>query len=160
MTVLFTAQCGSTNGRAGLGKRPLHSSKRAIKLHAVAPKQHFLRSQTEARFAMLSGPLGRPNGRLPFFRGHEHAPIFLRRKGHQQPCTDAPMVLSLAIREHRSRVGLASCTTHAAEESAEQAAMLQVRGVRSSHNGQTILLVESSQRRTSSGTPCASLSGR
>lgn len=78
MTVLCSAQCEVAHVRADLGKQLSHSSKRAIKSHAVTPKQHFLRSQTKARFAMRSGPLGSRNEGFPFFRGHEHAPIFPR----------------------------------------------------------------------------------
>lgn len=81
---------------------------------------------------MSSGPLGRPNGRFPFCREHELAPIFLRKFEEKVINSPAPVHQwhGLAICERRARVVLPSCTTHAAAESVEpeQAAMLQVRG--------------------------------
>ncbi|KAJ8110359.1 hypothetical protein OPT61_g6781 [Boeremia exigua] len=69
---------------------------------------------------MRPGSLGRLSGRFPFFREYrdgalEHAPIFCR-KGHQQPCTRAPMTCAGNLRARQCLRWALSCTTHAVEE--------------------------------------------
>jgi hypothetical protein len=115
-----------------LGKQPLHSSKRhtiAIQSHAVAPKQHLLRSQTKARF--LPCPRDHSEDQWPP-ASRTAVSTSLLRYFFEEKVINSPAPVhqwyGMAICQRRARVVLPSCTTHAAAESVEQAAMLQVRG--------------------------------
>ena len=132
VTALCVAQCEATHVRVDLGKQPLHSSKR-----------HILRNRMQSHRNSISYVL-RPKHGLPCPRDHSGDPMAASRSAvstsllryffgsskrrsstalHQ--CTNG---MSWQFASAVSRVVLPSCTTHAAAESVEQAAMLQVRG--------------------------------